>query len=154
MFKMMLTLPFCYTIIYLTHVLCLAIQVISNFLLLQLETWIFLWGIHTEEPLWREKRWWGDESFILEHTPQHTENERVKSLSHVWLFAILWTVARQAPLSMGFSWQEYWSGLPFPFPGDLPEPGIIPGSSALQADSLPPEPPGNQRMKEAAQLVR
>ena len=48
-----------------------------------------------------------------------------------------WTVACQAPLSMGFSRQEYWSGLPFPSPGDLPDPGIEPGSPALQADSLP-----------------
>ena len=50
-----------------------------------------------------------------------------------------WTVACQAPLSMGFSRQEYWSGLPFPSPGDLPDPGIEPGSPALQADSLPTE---------------
>ena len=47
-----------------------------------------------------------------------------------------WTVARQAPLSVGFSRQEYWSGLPFPSPGDLPNPGIKPGSPALQADPL------------------
>ena len=47
-----------------------------------------------------------------------------------------WTVACQDPLSMGFSRQECWSGLPFPSPGDLPEPGIQPGSSALQADDL------------------
>ena len=46
-----------------------------------------------------------------------------------------WTVACQSPLSMGFSRQEYWSGLPFPFPGDLPYPGIEPGSPALKADS-------------------
>ena len=51
-------------------------------------------------------------------------------------------VARQAPLSMKFSRQEYWSGLPFPSPGDLPDPGMEPGSPALQADSLPSEPPG------------
>ena len=51
----------------------------------------------------------------------------------------LWTVARQPPLSMGFSRQECWSGLPFPSPGDLPDPGIKPESSALQADSLPTE---------------
>ena len=50
-----------------------------------------------------------------------------------------WTVARQAPLSMGFSRQEYWSGLPFPSPGDLPDPGIKPRSPALPADSLPIE---------------
>ena len=49
------------------------------------------------------------------------------------------TVAHQAPLSMGFSRQEYWSGLPFPSPGDLHDPGIEPGSSGLQADSLPIE---------------
>ena len=50
--------------------------------------------------------------------------------------------ARQAPLSMEFSRQEYWTGLPFPSPGDLPNPGITPRSSALQADSLPAEPQG------------
>ena len=50
-----------------------------------------------------------------------------------------WTVACQAPLSMGFSRQEYWSGLPFPSPRDLPDPGVKPGSPALQADSLPTE---------------
>ena len=54
-----------------------------------------------------------------------------------------WTVDHQAPLPMGFSRQAYWSGLPFPSPGDLPNPGIEPGSPALQADSLPSEPPGN-----------
>ena len=56
-----------------------------------------------------------------------------------------WTVAHQAPLSMGFSRQEYWSGLPFPSPGDLPNPGVQPGSPALWADSLPSEPPGKGR---------
>ena len=53
-----------------------------------------------------------------------------------------WKVAGQAPLSMGFSRQEYWSGLPFPSPGDLPDPGIEPGLPALQTDALPYEPPG------------
>ena len=66
----------------------------------------------------------------------------VKSLSRVQLFATLWTVAYQAPPSMGFSRQEYWSGLPFPSPGDLPDPGIEPGSPAFQADALTSEPPG------------
>ena len=56
---------------------------------------------------------------------------KVKSLSHVQLFATPWTVAHQDPLSMGFSRQERWSGLPFPSPGDLPKPGIKPGSPAL-----------------------
>ena len=67
----------------------------------------------------------------------------VKLLSHVRLFATPWTVAYQAPPSMEFSRQEYWSGLPFPSPGDLPDWGIEPWSSALQADALPSEPPGN-----------
>ena len=57
--------------------------------------------------------------------------EKVKSLSRVRLFATPWTVAYQAPPSMGFSRQEYWSGVPFPAPGDLPDPGIEPGSPAL-----------------------
>ena len=67
---------------------------------------------------------------------------KVKSLSRVLLFATPWTVAYQAPLSMGFSRQEYWSGLPFPSPGDLPNPGIEPRFPALQTDALPSEPPG------------
>ena len=58
-------------------------------------------------------------------------------------YANPWTVAYQAPPSMGFSRQEYWSGLPFPSPGDLPDPGIEPWSPALQADSLPAELSGN-----------
>ena len=53
-----------------------------------------------------------------------------------------WDVAQKAPLSKGFSRKEYWSGLPFPSPGDLPDPGMEPGSPALQTDSLPSEPPG------------
>ena len=71
---------------------------------------------------------------------------KVKSLSHVWLFVTPWTAAYQAPPSMGFSRQEYWSGLPFPSPGDLPNPGIEPGSPALQTDTLPSEPPGKPRL--------
>ena len=65
-----------------------------------------------------------------------------QSLSNVWLFEAPWTVAHQAPLSMEFSWQEHWSGLPVPSPVDLPNPGIKPGSPALQLDSLPSEPQG------------
>ena len=66
----------------------------------------------------------------------------VKSLSCVRLFATPWTVAYQAPPFMGFSRQEYWSGLPFPSPGDLPDPGIEPGSPAFQEDALTSEPLG------------
>ena len=65
---------------------------------------------------------------------------KVKSLSHVRFFATSWTVACQAPPFMAFSRQEYWSGLPFPSPGYLPDPGIEP-RSALQADALPSEAP-------------
>ena len=61
---------------------------------------------------------------------------KVKSLSRVRLFETPWTAAHQGPLSMGFSRQEYWSGVPFPSPGDLPDPGIKPGSPPLQADWL------------------
>ena len=67
---------------------------------------------------------------------------KVKFHSRVPLFVTVWTVAHQAPLSMKFSRQEYWNGLPFPSPGDLPDPGIEPGSSALEADALISEPPG------------
>ena len=67
---------------------------------------------------------------------------KVKLLSRVRLFVTPWIVARQAPLSMEFSRQEYWSGMPFPFPGNLPNTGTEPGSPELQADSLPSEPPG------------
>ena len=67
---------------------------------------------------------------------------KVKLFSRVQLFATPWTIAYQAPPPIGFSRQGYWSGLPLPSPGDLPDPGIEPRSSALQADALPSEPPG------------
>ena len=70
---------------------------------------------------------------------------KVKSLSCIRLFGTPWTVAYQAPPSMGFSRQEYWNGLPFPTPGGLPDPGIKPWSSAFQADALTSEPPGKSR---------
>ena len=63
-------------------------------------------------------------------------------LSRARLFTAPWTARPQAPLSMGFSRQEYWSRLPFPSPGDLSDPGIEPRSPALQADALTSEPPG------------
>ena len=65
-----------------------------------------------------------------------------QSLSCVWLFVTLWTVAHQAPLSMGFSRQEYWSGLPFPSPGDLPKPRMEPSSPALAGRFYTTELPG------------
>ena len=69
------------------------------------------------------------------------EREEEKSLSRVRLFATPWTIAHQALLSMGFSSQEYWSGLPFPSPGDLLNPGIEPASSAFQAEFFTTAPP-------------
>ena len=69
------------------------------------------------------------------------KGKKVKSLSRVQLFATALIVAHKAPPSMEFSRQEYWSELPFPSPGDLPDPGIEPRSPTLQADALPSEPP-------------
>ena len=74
-------------------------------------------------------------------------------LSHVRVFAITWTVVHQAPLFMGFSRKGYWSGLPCPSPGDHPNPGIEPGSPALQVDSLPAEQPGNNSWYEKFSLI-
>ena len=70
---------------------------------------------------------------------------KVKLLSRVQLFATPWTVAHQAPPSMGFSWQEYWSGLPFPSPGNLLNPRIEPRSPTLEADALTSEAPGKPK---------
>ena len=64
-----------------------------------------------------------------------------------------WTVAYQASPSMGFSRQEYWSGLPFPSPGDLPGPGIEPGSPALEADALTSEPLGKPSYPEVTLII-
>ena len=72
-----------------------------------------------------------DAKHLAPMTWQGGSEVKVKSLSRVRLFATPWTVAYQASPSMGFSRQEYWSGLPFPSPGDLPDPGIEPGSPAL-----------------------
>ena len=75
-----------------------------------------------------------------------------QSLSRVQLFATPWTVTLQVPLSMGFSRQEYWSGLPFPSPGDFPSPEIKPRYSTLQADPLRSEPPGKPKNTEVGSL--
>ena len=68
-------------------------------------------------------------------------------------FAIPWAVAYQAPLSMEFFRQEYWSGFPFPSSGDLPNPGIQPGSSKLQAGALPSEPPWKPQLASKAKHI-
>ena len=75
-------------------------------------------------------------------TSQAPRKWKCQLLSGVWLFVTPRTVARQAPLSTEFSRQTYWSGLSFPTPRDLPNPGIEPGSPTLQATSLPSKPPG------------
>ena len=84
-----------------------------------------------------------------------TKAKWVKLPSHVWLlFETPWTVARQAPLSMGFFSQEYWSELPFPSSRYLPDPEIKPGSLTLKADALPSEPPGKLWPKQTQVLIR
>ena len=83
-------------------------------------------------------------SFIFQELPgdlSHVSECMLSCFSRVQLFATPWAVARQPPLSLGFSRQEYWSGLPFPSPEALPNPGIEPKSSPLQAGSLPSEAP-------------
>ena len=84
----------------------------------------------------------------------HPYNGLVKWLSWVQLFTTPWTVAYQAPPPMGFSRQEYWSGLPFPSPGDLPNPGIESRSPTLQTDPLSPEPQGRATMMDLVQFSR
>ena len=78
--------------------------------------------------------------YIHTHMCTHTYVHACCHFSCVWLCVTPWTVARQAPLTLGFSRQEYWSGLPCPPPGDLPNPGFEPRSPELQADSLSSEP--------------
>ena len=121
----------------------------------------FLYGYHppSQSPSWKEQPFVGVYTvcthwhFWVHISPSKTRKFtitltpcllklKVKSLSHVPLFGTPWTVAYQVACSMGFSRQEYWSGLPFPSPGDLPDSGIEPRSPALQADTLTSEPPG------------
>ena len=112
---------------------------------------IFAWRIPwTEEPgrlqplgLQRVGHNWATDIFIHFSCLPYLDCKwsEVKSLSRIRLFATSWTVAYQAPPSMGFYRQQCWSGLPFPSPGDLPDPGIEPRSSTLRADALPSEPP-------------
>ena len=93
---------------------------------------------------------------------KESESEVVKSCLTFWephglyvaLFGTPWTVAYEVPPSVGFSRQEYWSGLPFLSPGDLPDPGIDPRSPALQADTLTSEPPGKPFFVESAIIMR
>ena len=105
-----------------------------------MEIGIYLWNRAPS----KSTKLWGPVTHVAVEKTSHFSwvSEWVKSLSRVRLFATPWTVAHQAPLSMGFSRQEYWSGLPFISPGDLPDPRIKPRSPALQADTLTSEPSG------------
>ena len=93
---------------------------------------------------------WRAYSYLLDHQGSQKKKKFIfKTLfprSHVQLFAAPWTVAHQAPLSMGFFRKEYWRGLPFPSPGDLSSPEVESWSPALQADSLPSEPPDKYKI--------
>ena len=102
----------------------------------------FKMGRGTEQTFFQRKHTDGQHHVEKELNITNHQEVKVKSLSRVRLFAIPWIVVYQASLSMGFSRQEYWNGLPFPSPGDLPDPGIEPGSPALQADALPSVPLG------------
>ena len=116
----------------------------------------FYWPV-VDLQCWVSFRLWQSESIIHIHMSTqwdsiteyqveflcYTVSEWVSEVAHcVRLFATPWTVAYQAPPSMGFSRQEYWSGLPFPSPRDLPNPGFKPRCPAFQADALTSEPPG------------
>ena len=84
---------------------------------------------------------WMEEPGGLQSTGRKESHTTERLHFHFGSFETSWTIANQAPLSMGFPKQEYWSGLPFPSPGDLPDPGIEPRSPAFQADTLTSEPP-------------
>ena len=91
----------------------------------------------------------GETKAEVDHKFRKKERKKVKSLSRVRLFATPWTIAYQAPPFMGFSRQGYWSGLPFPSPGDLPDPGIEPRSPTLWAGALPSKPPEKSSLQKA-----
>ena len=107
-----------------------------------------LHSIH--QKIWKTQQWpqdWKRSLFI-------PVPKKVKSFSHVRLFAIPWTVVYQASLSMGFSRQEYWSRLPFPSPGDLPDPRMEPRSPALQAEASPSEPSGKPKERQCQRMFK
>ena len=113
-----------------------------------------------ERPGWMNYSWNQDcqekyqQPQICRHHHSDWQKVKVKSLSHVRLFETPWTVAYQASPSMGFSRQEYWSGLPFLSSRHLPDPGIKPGSLGLQADALPSEPPSIEKLRSLLMNVK
>ena len=118
-----------------------------------------------KEGLWNKQSWdqmWRGKTELMLGAPcwrgcgirlaprKEREKVKVKLLSCVPLFGTPWTVAYQASPSMGFSRQEYQNVFPFPFPGDLPDPGIEPASPAPQAEALPSELPGKSPREDAS----
>ena len=126
----------------------MALWDLSSLLLLSHFSRVWLCVTHRRQPTRLPHPWDspGKNTGVGCHSLLQCMKVKVKSLRHVRLFATPWTAAYQVPLSMGFSRQEWWSGLPFPSPGDLPYPGIKPGSPTLQADTLPSEPPGKPKI--------
>ena len=123
----------------------------NGIILCHIKEWIWISSSEVDEPIayyteWSNlertwlNTWWMFHSCFSSFSKYLIDY--VLMLSYVWLFVTPWTVAHKVPLSMEFSRQEYWSRLPFLSPGDLPYPGIKPGSPALQTDSLPTEPLG------------
>ena len=108
---------------------------------------IWLWSLVGWHHPWRLSQEWVSGSGWTQEPRQRAWHARMLNyFSHVWVFMTLWTIAHQAPLSMGFFRQEYWSGLPFSSPKDLPSPGIKPRSPTLQVDFLPFELPGKPHL--------
>ena len=115
--------------------------------------WMFTVASFMPAKMWKQSKRPSTDDWIAETAyPQWTIIQSLKAVKDCYMLCVLsrsvvsnsatpQTVARQAPLSMGFSRQDDWSGLPCPPPGDLPNPGIEPRSPALQVDSLPSEPP-------------
>ena len=110
---------------------------------------LFMWNQHNinypAELLWELQ--WTYRKSLKQSLIHSTWSLKVRFLllSSVWLFVTPWTVACQSPPYKEFPWQEYWSGLPFPSPGDLPNPGIKPGSPTLVGRFLTTEPLGNAK---------
>ena len=129
--------------------------------------WCWSWSCNTLNT-WHMKSWFiGKDPDAGKDWRQTTEDEMVgwhyrlsgresdsEVAPYVWLFATPWTVVCQAPPSMGFPRQEDWSGLPFPSPGDLPNPGIKPGSPTLQVDSLLSETPVDMSLSKLQEIVK
>ena len=110
------------------------------FLVSCISRWVLYDQHHLGSPTYMFMYWQFYTQESKEATFEHKVKVKMKSLTHVLLFATPWAVAYQTPPSIEFSRQEYWSRLPFLSPEDLPDPGIKPRSPALQADALPSEP--------------